>query len=139
MVFEVVVGIPFLEETENIFIIQIIKKITGPATLFRSDGIEQRVNGQGQFLALSGHDPHMDENQNHGRGFSKSHANPTKTAIETRGCLYCPGLRKNGEHRKEEWRPLIGLDMWWTLKTLRGRRPFREFNKGTLQFRFIFG
>jgi hypothetical protein len=65
MVCKVTCRIPFFKETEYIFVLDALKKITPAAALFRAYGAEQRGHRLGQFLAfLAGH-LHIDDDQNY--------------------------------------------------------------------------
>ena len=72
--FKTLSGIPFLEQTEDVFILHAMEKITPPAALFRSDGAEQRGDRLGQFLPFLWRHLHMNDDQYHTESMSKRHA-----------------------------------------------------------------
>lgn len=71
MAFKIPLRIPFFQETENIFILQAMKKITAPAALFRPDAGEQRGNCLGQFLAFLGGHLHVHNDHDHTEWIAK--------------------------------------------------------------------
>ena len=72
--FKILQGVPFLEQTENIFILHAMEKITTPTALFRPDGVEQRGDRLGQFLPFLWRHLHMNDDQYHIENMSKRHA-----------------------------------------------------------------
>ena len=52
MVFKVLLGIPFLEKIELVFILYALAKAATLASLLRPDGVDQESNRLGQFQAL---------------------------------------------------------------------------------------
>ncbi len=77
--FKVLLGIPFFQNREFIFILHTLAKIAAPTSLLRSYGADQGSDRLGQLLALLSKNPHSYDDQDHANRICKRPANKGKT------------------------------------------------------------
>jgi hypothetical protein len=97
---KVLLGIPFFQEREFIFILHTLAKIAAPASLLRPYGADQGSDRLGQLLALLGKNLHSYDDQDHTNRICKGPAN-NRGGAGGWNCLLITGGWRN---KKEEER-----------------------------------
>lgn len=65
MAFKVLPAIPFLKNTQYVFILHAPVEVTAPASLFAPKSGDQKYDRLGKLLALLGKDPHAYDDLDH--------------------------------------------------------------------------
>ena len=68
--FKVLLGIPFFQKREFIFILHTLAKIAAPASVLRPYGADQGRDRLGQLLSLLSKNPHSYDDQDHANVFA---------------------------------------------------------------------
>ena len=97
---KVLLGIPFFQKREFIFILHALAKIAAPASLLRPYGADQGSDRLGQLLALLSKNPHSYDDHDHANRICKGPANSRGKAGSWNRLLITGGWR----NKKEEGR-----------------------------------